>query len=501
MQPGHLLVVDAEVLAALSTQQLRDAIAATDPHGVVATEPASRVRLRSMLPDLDRPVLAPGGGSTADPEVHRLRDCQVVVASSDPELRQVAGLFAAGNVDSATETYVVTDRLSLAVRPTELRTLREGLDGYRRAIATGERDGNHSLDEAVTHLSTGLPAGYYGDWDGLLVRGLAPGDLDDAAVGGTRTGAEPAVAAVRLGLGGRVASEQYRAGALGLRAVAGVGESRAAMLREHGVADRGALADADVARLADADGLDRDTAARLVERARAFEDGRVRRESDTQLPSAAPVFVDVETDGLSASTAWLIGALDRHDGRYRSFLADDPDRPGDAITAFADWLATLDPARPIVAYNGASFDFEVIAEQIAAHCTEHVETWERARTFDPYAWAVGEGNAVLPGRTNRLEDVAGAIGFDRDAVIRGALDDPDEVPPLSGAEVARIYRRWRADPSPANEPDWALLEAYCEADVRAVAAVYDAIAAADRTEGHLGRDRATESTQGTLGEF
>lgn len=496
MQPGRVAVVDSQARNELTRAQLLDAIAATMPDAVVAASPGARVRLRSELPDLDPPVVAPESEATGgEPSLHRLGGVQLAVVGSDASPAGLAALEAEGNLDPSTETYVLTDRLGLSVRPAELTTVREGVEAYRGAITTGERDADRSLRGSYTHLSTALPADYYGEWAGLTVRGVAPGGLDGALDGGDGI-ASASVASLVLGTNGTVASEALRADSLGLRAIDGVGEQRAATLREAGFADRETLAAADVATVADLDELSRSTAIRLVDRARAFEDGRVLRRTDERLPRSEPIFVDVETDGLSPSTAWLIGVLDR-DGEpaYRSFLAGDPDRPSAALEAFCGWLADRQANRPIVAYNGRRFDVPVLSKLIDRHCPAFREPWADAWTFDPLAWAVRDGNAVLPGRTNRLADVAAALGFEADAATGAGR-------PLDGAEVARIYRTWRANPSPATEPDWETLERYCETDVRALAYVYDAVAAANRTAGETpGREPTAKTTQGSLGDF
>ncbi|GAB3679613.1 hypothetical protein GCM10028857_01230 [Salinarchaeum chitinilyticum] len=513
MQSGRVSVVDSDALAELTTVQLRDAIAATDPHAIVATSPGARVRLRSTLAECDRPVITPGTDANSDDSgaselsVHRLGEISVVVPESTSALASLPELESDGAIDDATETYVLTDHLELSVRPTELATVRVGLEDYRDAIRRGEvsskGDAGDSLRGSYTHLSTGLPTGYYGDWEGLTVRGAAPGQIDGAPTSGT-AGTETTVPCLELGTDGAVATTTYRRDSLGLRAIDGVGEQRARTLRDAGYPDRDALATADVATLADRDGLARSTASRLVDRARAFQNGRVRRTSDERLPGPEPIFVDIETDGLSPSVVWLIGVLDREaETPYRSFLAIDPDDPATALADFCTWLAgharnaENAPDRPIVAYNGDSFDFPVLAELIDRHCPRFGEHWADAWTFDPYSWAVRAGNAVLPGRTNRLEDVAEAL--DVDPVDPAGRADGT---PLSGAEVARIYRSWMDHPVPENEPEWERLEAYCEADVRALAGVYDAIAAADRVAGEP-RDRevSPETTQGSLGDF
>ncbi|AGN02306.1 hypothetical protein L593_11815 [Salinarchaeum sp. Harcht-Bsk1] len=503
MQHGRLAVVDSDALDGLATAQLRDAIAATDPHALLATTPNTRIRLRSALPEFDRPVVAPGSDQAGgELSIGAVGDVQVAVAGSTASVADLAALETAGEIDATTHTYVLTDALDLSVRPTELRTVRQGVAAYRRAIATGERDADHALRGSYTHLSTNLPTDYYGEWGELTVRGVAPGSIDGAPSGGPGS-TETAIASLELGVDGTVSSGDLRAASLGLRAIDGVGEQRARTLREAGYPDREALAKADVATLADLDDLARSTATSIVNCARAFEAGRVRRRTDERLPGPEPIFVDIETDGLSPSTAWLIGVLDREaDQPYRSFLAADPDRPVEALESFCAWYAErVDQGsqRPLVAYNGQPFDFPVLAELIEMHCPEYRTVWADAWTFDPYAWAIRDGNASFPARTNRLEDVATALGFDDGETTKHA-----NALPLDGAEVARVYRTWQADPSPETEPDWEALEAYCEADVRALAHVYDAIDAADRTAGDSGgavREPTAETTQGSLGDF
>jgi len=501
MLPGRVTVVGSDALDGLASAQLRDALDATDPHALLATTPSARIRLRSALPDLDRPVLAPGRGQgSRELSLGEIGDVQVAVAGSTGSLADLATLEAAGEIDPDTETYVLTDALELSVRPTELRTIRDGIDDYASAIVSGERDADHELRGSYTHCSTGLPTDYYGDWDGLTVRGLTPGSIEGAPGGGA-SGEATVIASLRLGPDGTVASEALRRDSLGLRAIDGVGEQRARTLRGAGYDTREALANRDVATIADLDGIARSTATRLVQGAEAFEANRVRRLTDDRLPGPEPIFVDIETDGLSPSTAWLIGVLDREADRpYRSFLADDPERPGAALESFCAWYAELIDdglKRPIIAYNGQRFDFPVLAELIERECPEFADVWADAWTFDPYAWAIRDGNASFPARTNRLEAVAAALGFDA-ASVAGADGSP-----LDGAEVARIYRGWQAEPSSDNEPDWQALEAYCEADVRALAHVYDAIDAADRTAGDPAVDRqpTTETSQGSLGDF
>ncbi|MFB6095510.1 MAG: ribonuclease H-like domain-containing protein, partial [Halodesulfurarchaeum sp.] len=102
-------------------------------------------------------------------------------------------------------------------------------------------------------------------------------------------------------------------------------------------------------------------------------------------------------------------------------------------------------------------------------------------------------NAILPGVTNRLSDVAEALGYERTG------------PPLTGAAVARRYRRWMLERTAAAEPNWDRLESYCEDDVRALAQVYQALESAvdgrPHGNGRAGSIGPDETVQGTLGEY
>jgi len=525
MEPARVAVLARETVDRLTTGQLRDALDAADADAVLATWPGADVRLRAELPAFDDlPTLVPGaarsesGGADvdedADPAVHRLGDVDVVVAGTDDELAAIARLEAEDRLDRDAETYVVTDRLELSVRPAALSTNLEGLAVYRAALDgtvpdgesdgdNGERDPDHGerdLEGSYTHLSTGIPAGYRREWDGLVVRGAAPEGTVEVTPTGPGSTDEPTVATLALGPDGSVAVAERSPSSLGLRAIEGVGGSRANTLRAAGVRSREHLAEASVRDLLEHDGIGRTTGARLVERARAFEAGRVLRSGDEFFPRREPVFVDVETDGLSPSIVWLVGVLDRGaDGdadASHSFLNRDPDEPGAALEAFCSWYAANGDGRPIVAYNGLRFDFPVIEAQIDRHCPEFREVWADARTFDPYAWAVRDGNAVLPGRTNRLADVATALGWPASDDADGPAATPSS--PLSGAEVARQYRAWMHE---GIEPDWARLEDYCEDDVRALAHVYDALDDAERTTGGVGSTTGRRTSQGSLGDF
>jgi uncharacterized protein YprB with RNaseH-like and TPR domain len=185
---------------------------------------------------------------------------------------------------------------------------------------------------------------------------------------------------------------------------------------------------------------------------------------------------------------WLIGVLDSQSNEYRSFLARDPDEPGAAVEAFCSWLESNGGNRPVVAYNGRSFDFPVIEEHVGEHCPQYLDDWTRQWQFDPYHWATTEGNALLPGRTNKLEDVAAALGWESAGTG------------LTGAAVARLFQGWQANPCEETALDWERHERYCEDDVRALAHVYDALADAAGTYSD-NTTTGANTAQGQLSDF
>lgn len=381
-----------------------------------------------------------------------------------------------GELDATEPTYVLSGLLDLNVDTTTLSTSLVGREEYRRRLEPERLSGEY------VHVSTDLPADYRRSWDDLTVVG-----------GGAEAGsAGTPLVALDCRTDGRVLTKTLRPARLGLRALDDVGRTRARRLQDAGFANCDAIASAEPSTLADVRGLGRTTAERIRRSARAIAHGEVVRESDEPLPYGDPVFIDIETDGLTPTITWLIGVLDgsADDGEYRSFLQTDPDEPGRAIEEFIAWYTTNASGRPLVAYNGWNFDFDVLHDHIVKHCPGYEDDWTGTYRFDPYRWAVEEGNAVLPGQTNKLEDVAGALGYDTETG-------------LTGAAVARTYQEWMADRSPATEPDWERFDAYCEDDVRALATIYEALEASGRivSTDEPSRDVRETTTQGSLTDW
>lgn len=400
---------------------------------------------------------------------------QFVFVPTTQVLSEIQG-YERHDLDPDTPTYVVSDLLELNVDTTRLSTTLIGREDYATALTPDRLAGDY------VHVSTQLPAGYRCEWNGVTVVG-----------GGGDAGAgETPLAALDCRTDGRVLARELKRTRIGIRALDGVGRRRAQRLRKAGFTTRASIADATQSTLADIDGVGRTTADRIQKSARAIARGEVVREAETLLPNGDPIYIDIETDGLSPTITWLIGVLDgsADDGDYTAFLQTDPDKPGGAIEAFMSWYTDHASHRPIVAYNGWAFDFEVLHDHIIEYCPQYQTDWTNTYRFDPYRWAVEEGNAILPGRTNALEDVAAALGHERTRTG------------LTGAAVARAYQQWMADRSSETELDWDRFISYCEDDVRALAVIYEAIDASGRliSEDEPSRD-SNATTQATLSDW
>lgn len=461
-----------------TASELNDWLAYTDPHLILLAGTSSAPRAASTLrrcTESETIVFQPAGRTpTTGPQL--LNDVQFVLA---PTLHALEGLpeYEQEVFDTDEPIYVLSNLLELDVDTTTLSTTLVGHTEYSKPFTHEQLHGDYR------HISTQLPADYRREWNDLTIIGSG----SDAGHAGTP------LTTLQCRTDGRVLTEQLQPTRLGLQALNGVGNTRAQHLREAGLTERSDVADTALSTLTDVQGLGRATAERIQKSAQAIARSEIIRESKETLPHGEPVYIDIETDGLSPTIIWLIGVLDgpAQDGEYLSFIQTDPDVPGQAIEDFMLWYMANASHRPLVAYNGWKFDFQVIHDHIIEYCPQYEDHWQRTYRFDPYQWAVKDGNAIFPGRTNKLEDVAAALGYERTETG------------LTGAAVARAYQQWMRDRSPATEPDWEQFKAYCEDDVRALATIYEALEASSRiisTESHS-RDIDESTTQGTLSDW
>ncbi|OAQ54600.1 DNA-binding protein [Natrinema mahii] len=475
---ADLLALRCDAVADLDEAAVRDALEYFGPDLVYVVRESSDVRVVSR--------------------VRRAADSPVVAAAGPAEIRTetVAGIsfcFAGSTsllADAPAADYLVCDDLEPTTDAVALEATLAGREAAARYRSRSSRE--------PTFLTGALPASYDHVWEGavdgesvrLPVRGLAPLERSGAAE----------LACLTCGRAGSVAVSSVPADRFGLGALSGVGPTTARRLRKNGYETRAAVADAAATALSSIDGLGPSTAREIVHSARALADGRVVRTTADPLPpagDATPLFVDIETDGLQPTTIPLIGVYDPASDDYVDFVDTAPSRedPGRATREFVSWLAAEYDAPSLVAWNGHGFDYDHLERFIARYTPEYRAYWhDHVATYDPYDWAVRRGNAVLPGRTNRLEDVAAALGRDREGAAAT----------LDGKTFAERLRRLLEGSSESEAPtiDWTAARRYCEADVRELAAVYEAIAVADpKPTDPAGARPANEPTQTGLTDF
>jgi len=91
----------------------------------------------------------------------------------------------------------------------------------------------------------------------------------------------------------------------------------------------------------------------------------------------------------------------------------------------------------------------------------------------------------LPSPTNKLEDVANALGW------------TEHDTGLSGREVAQRVRAWVNNPTTSTELDWERHKQYCNDDVNALEHVYTKIDDATRVDGQTVNTTLPDSTTQT----
>ncbi len=492
-----------------------DAVRATGADAVLPVAPHVNVAAQRLLHAVDRPVLRTDRGmrartiSTADAEL------AVVATPSADALPATPADVVGTNDPTQPRVVVVSDAFDMRVVPRRQETVLDGVGDYLDRLPDPWRRETGDSTVRVTHASTRLKAGYTntdqrGGQDGIEAGGTdcTPADRNGRwevpVVGlGTPSGMGAAVdgdthrlVCVTVYATGHATTTKFDPDSFGLRGVDQVGQARASTLRSQGVTDVAQLRELSVDAVADRLDTGYTTAETVATSAQALAEDRVVRTSAESLPESDPVFVDIETDGLGASVAWLVGVLNggTDSTSYYPFRQQIPTDPAAHLEAFATWLEGMPRSRPLVAWNGYSFDFDILTEQFREHCPDRLETWQSRRTLDLLYWARNRNNAALPGRSNKLEAVARAVGWE--PATNG----------VDGETAATVYTRWRqaatsAAPSESvSEPDWERLEAYCEDDVRALATIYEAIQCAPVRSPDSER-RTTDSKQGSLSDF
>ncbi|ARS91447.1 ribonuclease H-like domain-containing protein [Natrarchaeobaculum aegyptiacum] len=475
----RLLALPPSAVADRPAATLEDVAATLEPEAVWVPGPARRpqtfARARRAF---DVPVVHPPLEAGGDPvDEWSIDDDGGVAVGVVPRLEGVDASVVDDQWASVSDDPItlLCDQVETIVRPTELTT-----------SLTHARDLAETLptDRGTTLLTASEPAGYDERWHLESESGeirtvdhdpaTAPPRHVDDCVSVRVVGAGPveayddrtSFALVELTDDGVERVDTHAVTNFGLESVSGVGPKTAGRLSDEGVETRSDLLETPIDSLTTLPGIGRERAETMHAHARVLESGEPRRVTDDPLPgenwSRPPLCLDVETDGLSPTIIWQIGVYDPKSDDHHAFVErDDPTDTVRVLESFCDWLLDVHPDRALVTWNGWQFDYRYLGSFIARHVSYYHDEWESIPKYDLYDWAVREDNAILPGRTNQLEDVATALGYE------------DAGTGLDGAETAAAYQRFART---GEELEWDRHEAYCEDDCRALWHVYERLA-------------------------
>lgn len=505
-KPVQLLALAGVAVNRAHRETITAMIDTVQPDVLIATEPKAGVVRPALERETDHAILEVGTGMLPDVAVTGDESCVIVALPMGEDLLDTAQIATqseiAGLGDASVEAAplpqvcLVNQTVSLSVDPYARSTSLNGVTQYR------DRVPDEWWTPQTIHLSTALRAGFTtthsdapGEEGGVKFVGIGTSDAD---LGVGTAPDTPRATLVTLYSNGAIDVSEVDPQTFGLRGVPEVGPTRIETLRDVGITSVDALVETPLRQLADLSGLGRTSAQTIQTAAEARATNTVIPAGDDPLPDREPVFIDIETDGLNPSTAWLIGVLDGgpEEGHYMSFR-EQAVGDGSHLQAFMSWLTDAAAGRPVVAWNGNRFDFPVITEQLQQHHPDLVVAWTDRYQFDAWYWATQKngGNAALPGRTNKLEPVATALGWEPSTTG------------IDGETVAKIYTAYRRrvagteDMTTVAEPDWGRLDRYCEDDVRALATIYEHLQAAARQEPATKTPTGENSSQGSLADF
>jgi uncharacterized protein YprB with RNaseH-like and TPR domain len=492
-----LLSLPAESFDSVSKPAIRDAISYFQPDIVTipgSTNPEGYASVRDLRNELptDHPQLAqrgkrihhyqgtPSEGVQATDEAKPTTTGQDIISVQNQNiLERVTAQLADGNLQTEPETatYLIVPRLAVEWDTTTLTTILPKVQTLGKISTT--------VPEPVTVLAGGMPPNYHHEWsvevDGesvsVSVVGLGASDQGSANI-----------AKYTLTEAGTAAPEIVKADKFGLQALHGVGSKTADRLRNRGVNQTESVRDIPASELASIPGVGSNTAEKIHAHADVIESGeplvltnKTPVKTRTDQP---PLCLDIETDGLSPTIIWQFGVYDPATDTHRAFIEkNDPNNPSRVLEDFMNWLLANHSNRTILTWNGYDFDYEQIRRFLKQHLPGYLSAWDDLWTYDLYKWAVRDGNALLPGRTNQLDHVARALGF------KSAETG------LTGAQTAAAYQEFMRNPNePDHEPDWERHRQYCEDDCRALWHVYQSITEATR------RDMTDSGTGGATGQ-
>jgi uncharacterized protein YprB with RNaseH-like and TPR domain len=467
-QSHSLVVLSAERATRLAEDEIEDLIEYFDPDGVLLiSDGAARYTVEQMEWELDQflgPECTVHSLTRADARAEAVDSGTLLFTPDEPSSETVAELAGA----PGGHTYVLTNSVSVSMDMMDLTATVEGLAPYR------------GHEAPLTVFSAGLEADYWVEHDGITVRGLAPIE-----------GQTVKIPCITFGAAGVATTRELPEGKLGIRALSGMGATYAERFKTAGYRSVEDVHEAEMTDLLEIKGVGEYRAEKFEKQARALIEGEIVRFTDDGSLPKDVVHIDIETDGLSPTIIWQIGLYDPRADEFTTFLQKNPEQKGDIIREFGAWLRSNLDGRAIVAYNGWKFDFPHLESFFHRYAPEYADLWTRSYRVDPYDWAVREGNVSFPSRGNKLEDVAEALGYER------------EETGLDGATTGNAYQRWMQNPCDKTELDWDRHTAYCREDVMALAHIYEAIQNSGRLLAEQNTDRPTDenTSQGTLFDY
>jgi predicted RecB family nuclease len=493
----ELLSLPASTLDCLSQPAVRDAVQYFTPGFIIipgARTPTAEATARETATDIPvlHPQLGRGGHHiqhyrySADTGIHEASDAvpppetiDIIGVQSGDILPRLQTQLGTGERPTGTEaaTFLFVPELSVDWDTTTLSTSLPHAAQLATICAT--------LPEPVTVLAGGQQAEYYHEWE--LPHNHSSVHVPISGLGATEHSGSM-FARYTCTTRGTIATEAVDADEFGLRALNGVGQSTAQRLRKQGCHTTSDVQNLPVSTLTGLPGIGQTTGEKIHAHADVINSGEplvlTNKTPVKTRDGRPPLCLDIETDGLSPTIIWQFGVYDPATDNYEAFIEkQQPTNPKPVLEAFVTWFIANHRDRSVLTWNGYNFDYPHITQFLEQHLPEYVEPWEDVWTYDLYKWSVRDGNALLPGRTNKLNHVARALGYDSTATG------------LTGAQTAAAYQEFMREPdSPASELDWDRHRAYCEDDCRALWHVYQAITNATR------RDMTDSGTGGATGQ-
>ncbi len=348
-----------------------------------------------------------------------------------------------GAVDTDDTIFLVTTDIDIQLDTTNLSASLVNQEAYRKHA--GDTEGKY------VYITGSLPSNYRQEWGTMAVQGAKPQEIQ----GGL------AIPRLTCFSDGRVGVKTLESHKLGLRALEGVGRRTVEKLEKHGYNTRTDVAKATREELKEIYGIGEKTSNRLWYHSRSIQKNAIRRRNNNPVPGEKPVFINIETDGVSPSVIWHICVYDGEEQEYKIFYAKTPDDKAEVIQSFISWYTANATDQTIISWKGWEGDYHHLTRFIQEYAPEYGGVWKKANKRDLYFWTVEQNNAVLPGRTDDVIEHARKIGY----------TIPESG--LTSDHVQRTYRKWMA--GEVGELNWNHIHRYNKGKVKALVHIYDDI--------------------------